>query len=104
MAHKEIETVKNAEKKAVTIIANAKEKADTILKSAKATSETTKRPELSNFREEMSKRKEDADKQTVIEADSFRQQGKAEAEEYKKEGSAKLENAVAKIIEKVVGE
>lgn len=104
MAHKEIETVKNAEKKAGSIIANAQERADTIIKSAKATGETTKRQEFSNFKEEMAKRKEGAEKQIVIEADSFRQAGKAKAEECKKEGSAKIENAVAKIVEKVVGE
>jgi vacuolar-type H+-ATPase subunit H len=104
MAHKEIETVKNAEKKAISIIANAQERAETIIKSAKATGETTKRQDIANFKEELKGRRETADTEMVQEADAFRAKGKVEAEEYKREGSARLESAVSKIVQKVVGE
>ena len=80
MAQKEIETVKKAEKQALDIIANAQKEAETILKSAKATQETTKKQEISRFREEMKKKRDEAEITIVSEADSIKAQGKKEAE------------------------
>ena len=66
MAQKEIEAVKEAEKKAKEIVLNAHKKADSIVTNAKAKADMSKKQELSKFEDVLKLRRKAAEEEAAL--------------------------------------
>ena len=101
MAQKEIETVKEAEKKAKEIVLNAQKKADSIVTNAKAKADMSKKQELSKFEDVLKLRRKAAEEEALAEAENIKEQGRKDAEVIKREGSLRLGEAVEHIVTRI---
>jgi F0F1-type ATP synthase membrane subunit b/b' len=103
MVQKEIEMVKEAEKKALNIISNAEKKAETIIKNIKAKVETERKQALSSYREEMENKKNVAFNEIAAEAAAIREEGKKEAQDVATRGTSSLDLAASHIAKRIIG-
>ena len=101
MAQKEIETVKEAEKKAKEVVLNAQKKAGSIIVNAKAKADMSKKQELSKFEDVLKLRRKAAVEEAQAEAENIKEQGRKDAEVIKREGSLRLGEAVEHVVTRI---